>query len=363
MSAETDFDLTIGNRPIGPACPPFLIAEMSANHGGDLGRALAIVDAFAEAGADAIKLQTFTPETMTLDCGRAEFLIDTGPWRGYRLFDLYEKAHLPWDWHAPLFERAAQRGVQMFSAPFDATAVDFLAGFDVPAYKIASFELVDTPLIARAAAQGKPLILSTGHADHATIDDALCVARKAGAHDILLLHCISGYPTPVDQANVRTIPYLAETYGVPVGLSDHTLGAGAAVAAVAQGAVAVEKHVTLSREDPTLDAAFSLEPEEFAGLVRLCREAQAALGLPTLARQNSEQASAGHCRSLYVTADVPAGTVLTDEMVRAIRPGHGLRPKHLDAVLGRRAARPLARGEPLAWDMLSPSTPNEGDNQ
>ena len=345
--------ITIAGRPIGPGHPPYLIAEMSANHGGDLDRALAIVDAFAKAGADAIKLQTFTADTMTLDHDGPGFLIDDGPWAGYRLHDLYRRAHLPWAWHAALFARAASHGVAMFSAPFDPTAVAFLAELDAPAYKIASFELVDIPLIQAAAQQGRPLIMSTGHADRHDIEAALGAARDAGAGEIVLLHCVSGYPTPIEDANVRTIPYLAAQHGVPVGLSDHTLGLAAAAAAVAQGAVAIEKHVTLSRADDTLDAAFSLEPAEFAALATLCRQTHAALGSPAHTRPASEAASASHRRSLYVVEDVPAGTVLTAAHVRSIRPGHGLAPKWLPDILGRPAARDLRRGEPMAWSMLT----------
>ncbi|MBB4212736.1 N-acetylneuraminate synthase [Rhodothalassium salexigens DSM 2132] len=346
--------VTIAGRPVGPGHPPFLIAEMSANHGRDLGRALAMIDAFAEAGADAVKLQTFTPDTMTLDHRGPGFVVEGGLWHGRTLYDLYGEGSLPWDWHAALFERAAARGVILFSAPFDASAVALLADLDAPAYKIASFELVDTPLIEAAAAQGKPLILSTGHASADDIDRALAAARRTGSGEIVLLHCVSGYPTPVDQANVSTIPHLARTYGVPAGLSDHTLGLGAAVAAVALGAVAVEKHVTLSRDLDTLDAAFSLEPAEFAQLAQACRDAHAALGQPTLSPQASEAASAAHRRSLYVTTEVAKGTVLGPDHVRSIRPGHGLAPRHLARVLGQKAARNLHKGEPMRWDMLAP---------
>jgi N-acetylneuraminate synthase len=345
--------LTIAGRRIGAGQPPYVICELSGNHNGSLARALALVDAAADTGCDAIKLQTYTADTITLDCDGPGFRIEDGPWAGRTLHDLYAEAYTPYAWHAALFERAAARGVTIFSTPFDDSAVELLESLGAPAYKIASFEAVDLPLIARVAACGKPMIISTGLASLAEMGEALETAQAGGAAGVALLHCVSAYPAPIDEANVRTVPDLARRFGVVTGLSDHTPGSAAAVAAVALGAAIIEKHFTLARADGGPDAAFSLEPAEFAALVRDCKAAWSALGSATYDELGSERAAAGHRRSLYVAADIPAGAPLTAANVRSVRPGYGLAPKHLPDVLGRRAARDLTFGEPLAWDMLA----------
>lgn len=345
--------MNIAGRLIGPDHPPFVICELSGNHNGSLDRALAMLEAAAATGADAVKLQTYTADTITLDSDSSDFLIEGGLWAGRRLHGLYQEAHTPYEWHPALFQRARDLGVILFSTPFDDTAVDLLEELGAPAYKIASFEAVDLPLIARVAATGKPMIISTGLASLSEMEDALETARSNGAADVVLLHCVSSYPAPIEEANVRTVPDLARRFGVATGLSDHTPGTAASVAAVALGACVIEKHFTLARADGGPDAEFSLEPAEFTALVRDCKAAWAALGRPHYDELGSEAAAAGHRRSLYIVADVAAGEPLTRANVRSIRPGHGLAPKHLPAVLGRRASRPLTRGERLAWDMMA----------
>ena len=343
-------EFSIAGRRIGPAHSPYVIAELSGNHNGDLARALALVDAAASTGADAVKLQTYTADTITIDVDRPEFRIKGGLWDARHLHELYQQASTPWDWHPALMARAAEHGLHCFSSPFDPTAVDFLAGLGVPAYKIASFELVDTPLIAKAASKGKPLIMSTGIANYAEIEDAIRAAR--GADGIALLHCISAYPAKPSEMRLGTIQALCGAFGLPVGLSDHTLGSAVTVAAIALGACIIEKHLTLARADGGPDAEFSLEPAEFRQLVADARMAHAALGPPQYDRTGVGGANAQFRRSLYVVADVPAGTVLTETHVRSIRPGNGLAPKHLPAVLGRVAFRDLTRGEPFDWAMV-----------
>lgn len=345
---------SIAGRPIGPDNPPYIIAEVSANHNGNIDRALALIDAAAASGADAVKLQTYTADTITIDHDGPEFLIHGGLWDGRRLYELYQEAHTPWDWHPRLFERARSHGLTCFSSPFDETAVDFLETLGAPAYKIASFELIDHPLIARAARAGKPLIMSRGMAGEDEIAAALDVARQAGCRDILLLHCVSGYPSQPEDMNLRSIPDLRERFGVCVGLSDHTLGTTVATASVALGAVAIEKHFTMRRADGGPDAAFSLEPEELADLVSQSRVAWSALGAPSYERSIAEKAQMQFRRSLYVVADIAEGEELTPGNVRSIRPGLGLPPKHLPEVMGRAAAKPLKRGTPLSWDLLRP---------
>jgi len=344
--------LEIAGRKIGPSHPPYVICELSGNHNGSLERALALVDAAAATGCDAIKLQTYTADTITLNSDGPGFRIEDGPWAGRTLHDLYAEAYTPYDWHAALFERARQHGVTIFSTPFDATALKLLEGLGAPAYKIASFEAVDLPLIAKVAACGKPMIISTGLASLDEMGAALTTAQKGGAAGVALLHCVSSYPAPIEEANVRTVPDLARRFGVVTGLSDHTPGSAAAVAAVALGAAIIEKHFTLARADGGPDASFSLEPAEFTALVRDCKAAWSALGSATYDQLGSERAAAGHRRSLYVAADVAAGETLTEANIRSVRPGYGLAPKHLTEVLGCKAARDLQFGEPLDWSMV-----------
>jgi N-acetylneuraminate synthase len=347
--------ISIAGRRIGPDEPPYVIAEMSGNHNGDIERALRLIDAAADSGADAVKLQTYTADTMTIEHEGPGFRISGGLWDGRTLYDLYREAHTPWEWHPRLFHHGARRGIAVFSSPFDASAIDLLESLDAPAYKIASLELGDLALIRRAAATGKPLIMSTGTATLAEIERAVEAARAAGADQLLLLHCTSAYPTPPEESNLRTIRHLGETFGVPAGLSDHTIGIAVPVAAVALGAVAVEKHFTLARADGGPDAAFSLEAHELAQLVHSVRTAHRALGGIRYGATVGEANAAQHRRSLYVVADVPEGGLLGPENIRAIRPGFGLAPRHLDSVLGRRAVRALRRGEPLDWSMVDPA--------
>jgi N-acetylneuraminate synthase len=344
--------ISIAGRVIGPDQPPYVIAEMSGNHNGDIGRALALIDAAQAAGADAVKLQTYTADTLTIDHDGPGFIIEGGLWDGRRLYELYQEAHMPWDWHERLFAHARALGIACFSSPFDPTAVAFLDGLGAPAFKVASFEIVDTPLIAAMARTGKPLIISTGLASPDDIAEAVAAARGAGGREIVLLHCTSGYPTPPSQMHLRTMMDLGERHGALVGLSDHSMGSAVSVAAVALGACVIEKHFTLARADGGPDAAFSLEPDELARLVADCRAAWEALGQVHYDEVAAEAASRDHRRSLYVVADIKAGEPLTDQNIRSIRPGHGLPPKHYFDLLGRIASRDLKRGEPLAWDQL-----------
>jgi N-acetylneuraminate synthase len=351
MSASPEIE--IAGRKVGAAHEPFVICELSGNHNGSLDRALAMIDAAADTGCDAIKIQTYTADTITMDVDRPEFRIHGGLWDGRSLYELYQEAQTPYEWHPALFQRARARGVILFSSPFDETAVDLLDGLGAPAFKIASFEAVDLPLIRYAAAKGKPLIISTGMANLAEIEAARDAALAAGAAGVVLLHCVSSYPAVTEDANVRTVADMATRFGCPVGLSDHTMGTAASVAAIALGASVIEKHFTLARADGGPDSAFSLEPAEFTALVRDCKDAWKALGRAHYDLLGSERGNAQFRRSLYVAADVKAGEPLTRANVRSVRPGAGLAPAHLDDILGRRAARDLARGEPLAWDMLA----------
>ncbi len=343
----------IAGRPVGPGQPPFIIAELSGNHNGSLERALRLLRAAVEAGADAVKLQTYRPDTITIDHDGPGFLIEKGPWAGRRLFELYGEASTPWEWHEALFAEGRRLGVPVFSTPFDPTAVDFLEGFEVPAFKIASFEIVDLPLVRRIAATGKPIVMSTGMASEEEILEAVAAARDAGARDIVVLHCNSGYPTPVSDSRLATMAHLRTITGCPVGLSDHTLGTAVAVAAVALGAVVIEKHITLARADGGPDAAFSLEPDEFARLCRDCRDAFAAIGEVKRGLSPSEEASRVFRRSLYAVADIRAGEPFTEANIRSIRPGHGLPPKHLPELLGRTARVDIPRGTPLSWALVA----------
>lgn len=344
--------MQIEQHSIGRTAAPFIIAEMSGNHNQSLERALQIVSAVAASGAHALKIQTYTADTMTLDLSENEFYINEGPWKGTTLHALYEQAHTPWEWHAPIFERARSLGLAAFSTPFDATAVDFLESLGVPAYKVASFENTDLPLIRKVAATGKPLIISTGMASQAELEETVRTARAHGARDLVLLKCTSSYPASPAASNLATIPYLRDSFDCEVGLSDHTLGVGAAVAAVALGATVIEKHFTLSRAEGGVDAAFSLEPQEFAQLAAETRIAWQALGEVRLGPTDSERGSLVFRRSLYVCADLAAGDLLTPQNLRAIRPGHGLPPKYLDQLLGKRVSRAVRRGTPMSWELL-----------
>lgn len=333
---------------------PFIIAEMSGNHNQSLERALAIVDAAADAGVDAVKIQTYTADTMTIDIDTGEFFISDKDslWKGETLYHLYEKAHTPWEWHKAIFERCKERGIMGFSTPFDDTSVDFLEDLGVPCYKIASFENVDLPLIRKVARTGKPIIASTGMTTVAELSDLVRTVRENGCTDLTLLKCTSSYPASPEGTNLRTIPHMRELFGCAVGLSDHTLGIGAAVASVALGAAVIEKHFTLSRAEGGVDAAFSLEPVEMAQLVRECRTAALALGAVSYERAEQEQKSLQFRRSLYVVEDMKAGDVFTEKNLRRIRPGMGISPKYYDALLGRCVKCDVKRGTPVSWDIV-----------
>ncbi len=346
--------MNLEHRVIGPGSPPFVIAEMSGNHNQSLERALAIVDAAAAAGAHALKIQTYTADTMTLELTEGEFSIDDADslWKGSSLHELYAQASTPWEWHEPIMRRARARGLVCFSTPFDESAVDFLEELQVPAYKIASFENVHLPLIRRAAATGKPLIISTGMATVAEVDEAVRAARGAGCRDLVLLKCTSTYPATPDNTNVLTIPHMRTLFGCEVGLSDHTMGVGVSVAAVAHGATVIEKHFTLARADGGVDSTFSLEPDELTALVVETERAWRSLGQVSYGPTEKERKSLQFRRSLYVASDVKEGEPFTRENLRAIRPGLGLPPKYLDVLLGKTAKRDLSKGTPLGWDAL-----------
>ncbi len=334
----------------------YVVAELSANHDQDFARAIELVDAAHQAGADAIKLQTYTPDTITLKSDAEAFVIRSGTvWDGRTLYDLYGEAYTPWAWHEPLQQRAESLGLGFFSSPFDSTAVDFLADLEVLAIKIASFEIVDVGLIERSARTGLPLVISTGMATFPEIEEAVAVARGAGAARIVLLKCTSSYPAPVEEANLRTMEHLAATFGLPVGLSDHTLGTAVPVAAVAMGAVMIEKHLTLWRSDGGPDSGFSLEPHEFRTMVDGIRAAEAAIGRVSYEPTAHEVESRRLRRSLFITADLKAGEALSEASVRSVRPAAGLHTRHLPEVLGRRVRRDVALGTPLSWDLLEPS--------
>ena len=342
----------IAGRAIGADHPPFVIAEMSANHNGDLERAFAIMTAARQAGAHALKIQTYTADGITIDHDGPGFRIEGGLWDGRTLHDLYDQAHTPWDWHPALFAKGRELGLIVFSSPFDFAAVELLWSLDAPAYKIASFELVDLPLIRACAATGKPLIMSTGMADLEDIGVAIKAARDARATEIALLHCTSGYPTPPEDADLRTIPHLADAFGLVTGLSDHTPGIGAAVAATALGAAVIEKHFTLSRADGGPDAAFSLEPGELAALCAEVDIAWRALGRIRYDKSDSELGNVQFRRSLYIVADLAEGDVLTAGNLRSIRPGFGLAPRYYDLLLGKHVNRAVDRGTPMAWELI-----------
>ncbi len=348
--------IRIAGREVGPGAPVYVVAELSGNHNGDIERAVALIHAAADAGADAVKLQTYTADTLTIKSDRPEFIVPgNGPWGGRTLHDLYQEAHTPWEWHPRLFTEARARGIAMFSTPFDETAVDLLESLDVPAYKVASFELVDDHLLELVAARRKPVILSTGMATQDEIQHAVAVLQCGGADGVILLRCTSSYPAPDAEMHLSTIPELARRTHCPVGLSDHSLGTTAPVLAVGLGACFVEKHMTLKRSDGGVDSHFSLEPAEFTELVRDVRRAEAMLGRPTFGAGVAEEGNTAFRRSLYVVKDVVAGEPLTPANVRSIRPGFGLPPRHRDVVLASRAARAATAGTPITWDLLTPN--------
>lgn len=347
-------EITIGSRMVGLDHPPFVVAEMSGNHNQSLERALAIVEAAAKAGAHGLKLQTYTPDTMTLDIDKDEFHISDPDslWKGSSLYKLYEQAHTPWDWHKPILDKCCELGMIGFSTPFDATSVDFLEELEVPVYKVASFENHDLPLLRRVAATGKPVIVSTGMASISELDEMVNTIREVGNDNIILLKCTSSYPATPEASNVRTIPHLRDLFKVQVGLSDHTMGIGVAMAAIGLGATVVEKHFTLSRADGGVDSAFSLEPDEMRTLVVESERAWLAIGEIHYGLNEKEKTSVQFRRSLYVSEDMKAGDTFNSENLRAIRPGHGLPPKYYEVLLGMRVARDVKRGTPIGWDLL-----------
>jgi len=342
----------IDGRAIGPEYPPYVIAELSANHNGLLENALRIIDEAKKAGADAVKLQTYTPDTLTLDCDSEDFRIRGGLWDGYTLYELYRQASMPWEWHAPLFEHARKAGITIFSSPFDRTAVDLLEDLDAPAYKIASFEVIDLPLISYAASTGKPLIISTGMADADEIREAIEAARGGGCTELSVLHCVSGYPAPASDYNLRTIPDMVDRFGLVTGLSDHTLDNSTAIASVALGAAIIEKHVTLDRGAGGPDDKFSLEPPELLALCRGVRTAWEALGGVNYSCKSSERPNVKFRRSLYFVRDLKAGETITEDAVRSVRPGYGLPPKLLPQVLGARVRMDVRKNTPVTREKL-----------
>lgn len=344
----------IAGQPIGPDHPPYVIAELSANHNGSIDAALKLIAEAKNAGADAIKIQTYRPDTITLDSDRPDFVISGGLWDGRRLFELYEEAHTPWEWHETLFEAAREHDITMFSSPFDKTAVDLLEKIGAPAYKIASFEAVDLPLIRYVASTGKPLIISTGMANAKEISEAIQAAKEGGCCELAILHCVSGYPAPAADYNLRTIADMIERFGVVAGLSDHTIDNTTAITSIGMGARIIEKHFTLDRHGGGPDDSFSLEPGELAQLCQAARTAWSALGKIDYGRKSSETGNAIFRRSLYVSKDITKGETITKENMRSVRPGYGLPPKHYDEVIGRIAARDLSFGEPITWSSLEP---------
>ena len=346
-------NIKINGREIGPDYPPYIIAELSANHNGDIARAFETIKSARDQGAHAIKIQTYTADTMTIDCDSEEFMIRGGLWDGFKLYDLYRWAETPFEWHKAIFEYAASIGITIFSTPFDETAVDLLESLNAPAYKIASFEATDLPLIRYVASKGKPMIMSTGMCSEEEIAEAVNTAREAGCKDLVLLHCISSYPAPMDQANLRQMPNLAAKFNSLPGLSDHTLGTTASVAAVALGACVIEKHFTLSRQDKGPDSEFSIEPDELKRLCQDTLDAWSALGRAGFERQQAEEASKRYRRSIYFVRDMKAGQIITDADIRRIRPGFGLPPKHYEQVLGRTVREDVKRGTAVQWGLLN----------
>ncbi|MGG3888381.1 pseudaminic acid synthase [Metabacillus fastidiosus] len=347
-------DINIQGRIIGNNYPPFIIAEMSGNHNQSLTRALEIVEEAARAGVHAMKIQTYTAETMTLDINEGEFFINnpSSLWNGRSLYNLYKEAHTPWEWHRPIFERCKELGLIAFSSPFDESAVDFLESLNVPCYKIASYENIDLPLIKKVASMGKPLIISSGMATISELDEAIRTARENGCEQIILLKCTSSYPATPENSNIRTIEHMKDLFHCQVGLSDHTLGIGVAVGSVALGGTVIEKHFTLSRADGGVDSAFSLEPSEMESLVKETERAWQSLGKITYGPTDIEKSSLKKRRSLYITEDMKAGDVFTKDNLRAIRPGNGLPPKYYDVLLGKQVKKNLKKGTPVSWDLV-----------
>ena len=343
----------INGRAIGTDQTPYVIAELSANHNGKLETALRIIEEAKVAGADAVKLQTYRPDTITLNSNREEFKIQGGLWDGRTLYDLYEEAHTPWEWHGPLFEHARKLGITIFSSPFDTTAIDLLEDLNAPAYKIASFEAIDLPLIKYAASTGKPMIISTGMADAEEIQEAIDAARSGSCNELAILHCVSGNPAPSEDYNLHTIPDMIQRFGLVTGLSDHTLDNTTAIASVALGASIIEKHFTLDRKGGGPDDSFSLEPSDLKALCQGAKTAWQALGQVNYARKSSEQTNVKFRRSLYFVKDLQPGDVVTPDAVRSVRPGYGLAPKHLDAVIGKKLTRTVQAATPVDWDVLS----------
>lgn len=346
--------ISLGGREVGPDTPPFIIAEMSGNHNQSLERALEIVETAAKAGANALKIQTYTADTMTLNEAKDDFMIHDSKsiWKNKSLYELYQEAYTPWEWHQPIFERCKQLGMIGFSSPFDETAVDFLESLNVPCYKIASFECTDLPLIRKVARTKKPMIISTGMCSAAEIEEAVNAAREAGSEDLILLKCTSTYPASPENINISTIPHMKDLFQCQIGLSDHTMGSGVAVASVALGATIIEKHFTISRKDGGVDASFSLEPHELEALVTETKRAWQSLGKVQYGPSDAEKSSGKYRRSLYVTQDMKAGEILTKENLRVIRPGYGLPPKYYDIVLGKTVVRDVEKGTPVSWDIL-----------
>ena len=344
--------IQIAGRDIGIESPPFLIAEISANHNGSLDTALRIIEVASQNGADAVKLQTYRPDTITMDHDSKEFQIHGGLWDGRTLYELYQEAHMPWDWHKPLFAHARKIGITMFSSPFDTTAVDLLEDLNAPAYKIASFEAIDLPLIKYVAATGKPMIISTGMADIEEIQEAVDAARSGGCKEVAVLHCVSGYPAPAADYNLRTIVDMASRFGLVTGLSDHTIDNTTAITSVAMGASIIEKHFTLNRQGGGPDDSFSIEPHELQALSSGLRTAWESLGQVDYGLKSSEVGNAVFRRSLYVVRDIAQGEVLTASHIQSIRPGYGVPPKHLDRFIGKIAARSATRGTPVSWDLI-----------
>ncbi|MGZ9586252.1 pseudaminic acid synthase [Paenibacillus marinisediminis] len=347
-------EIAIGNRLVGKQHRPFIIAEMSGNHNQSLERALQIVEEAAKTGVDALKLQTYTADTMTLDISDGEFFIEdpNSLWKGSSLYSLYQQAYTPWEWHKPIFDRCKELGLIVFSSPFDQTAVDFLEELDVPVYKVASFENTDHRLIRKIAQTGKPIIMSTGMATAAELDESVRVAREAGCKELILLKCTSTYPATPEHTNLNTIPHMEQLFKCQVGLSDHTMGIGVSVASVAMGATVIEKHFTLSRADGGVDSAFSMEPEEMRQLVIESERVWQAMGQVSYGPTSVEKASLRFRRSLYIAQDIRAGETLTEKHIKAIRPGFGLPTQYADVFIGRQVKQDAAKGTPLSWDLI-----------